>query len=559
MRKTIVLCTLVALVAAACTTEELPDRARPQARVAVLGIDGGTWDVIVPMMEAGELPHLKSLYTRGVRGVLESRPPVVSPVVWTTMFTGRPHAEHGVENWKTSQSQHRKVQALWEITDDHDYRAAIFNVPGSWPPDEIEGVMVSGFPLPGSTFAGNTGHVVTTAELSEPKTVPTAYREGLDRVKAVIGGLEVGEWSAWFDVPVLRRPTWSASTRAKRLADDKFYLAPVYRTDEGLVVMYPPHVREHIAENITAPYIPEGPGWSKHGEPDTPDYLYEHLNQVFRGQTDAAKLWTAEDWDLYIYVMTFVDRVSHPYWAYANPDDYDKNFDRERAKRYASAVADSYRETDRHLGELLERLDDDVYIVIGSDHGFQSSRDKSKYIGTHHYDGIYLVAGPGIAAADGERAYIEDIGPTVLYLMGMPVAEDMAGSVLGGLTDTLGRAPETIATYENVARPSTEDPVDAETWEQLKGLGYVDGDAPTPKAKPKSEAKPGAKPGAKPNAKPNAKPQAAPNAAPAAGDKPAASGPPTDEAARQAVIDRLDELRAAKGNAAADDHADHDH
>ena len=58
-------------------------------RVLVFGMDGATWDVIEPMMAAGELPNLKALTENGVRGVLESRNPALSPVVWSTIFTGR--------------------------------------------------------------------------------------------------------------------------------------------------------------------------------------------------------------------------------------------------------------------------------------------------------------------------------------------------------------------------------------------------------------------------------------------------------------------------------------
>ena len=86
------------------------DTAAPAAdgpRVLVFGIDGGTWDVARELFDAGELPTLRALYDGGVHGVLESRPPAISPVVWSTIFTGRPHSEHGVESWKTSHSTHR--------------------------------------------------------------------------------------------------------------------------------------------------------------------------------------------------------------------------------------------------------------------------------------------------------------------------------------------------------------------------------------------------------------------------------------------------------------------
>ncbi len=453
---------------------------RSDARVLVVGIDGATWDVILPMFEAGELPNLRKLYNNGVRGVLESRPPVLSPVVWTTMFTGRPHKEHGVENWKTSQTQHRKVTVLWEITSREGFLTHVLNVPGSWPPEPVTGVMMSGFPLPGSTFAGNTGYVVTVADLERGR-VPMPYRGSPKVISESIAELPVGEWSDWIKVSVQRRPDWRGIVRAKRLAEDRYYLSPLYRVDPGLKVSHPADLRARVARRVGEQYIPEGPGWSKHGDPDTPDYLYDHLRQISEVQSRAANLFASDDWDLFIYVMTLVDRVSHPYWAYSDPDSYDEEIDRDKAARYAHVVADSYRESDRHLGELLSAAEGEYYVVIVSDHGFHASKNKAMYIGTHDYDGVYLISGPGIEGKDGERAMIEDVGPTVLHLMGMPVADDMAGVVMGDLVATLGREPEQIASYEVELREGTDVPVDDETWEQLRGLGYVDGAPPRQK------------------------------------------------------------------------------
>ena len=45
-----------------------------------LSLDGGTWDVILDEFKAGQLPNLKRIYDSGVHGVLESRPPILSPV-----------------------------------------------------------------------------------------------------------------------------------------------------------------------------------------------------------------------------------------------------------------------------------------------------------------------------------------------------------------------------------------------------------------------------------------------------------------------------------------------
>ncbi len=455
---------------ASCTSAE------KSAKVLVFGIDGGTWDVMVPMIEAGELPNIAKLYNSGLRGVLVSRPPVISPVVWSTIFTGRPLEEHGVDGWATSQSTHRKVKAVWDILTDLEMTSKVANVPSTWPAEEIVGEMLSGFPLSGSTLGGNTGVVVTLDSIGDRQN-PPAIRMNVDTLRAVCEKLDENAWSEWTSLKLTNQPNLGATVRVKRLDGGKFYITPVYRTDDGLVISYPPELRAGVQEKIGGPYIPEGPGWSKHAEEDTPKYLYEHLLQVARLQTAGVMEILDQPWDLFIYVDTFVDRVSHPYWAYSSPGDYD-GLDAAKAKLYESAVADSYRETDLHLGEVLAGIDGEHYTVIVSDHGFKSSLNKSMYIGTHHFDGVYLVSGPGLKGEDGPRANIEDVAPTLLYLLGKPVGEDMAGRVIAPLAGVLGRAVDTVETYETGGKAGNEFPVDEQTWEQLRGLGYVDGPAP---------------------------------------------------------------------------------
>jgi hypothetical protein len=506
MQRALPLFCALALLSSSCSPSSKPvDR----PRVIVLGIDGGTWTMIEPMMAAGQLPNLKKLYDSGLHGVLESRPPILSPVVWTTIFTGFGYTKHGVKDWKTSQSVNRRVSAIWEILREKKMSVNVFNVPATWPPDPIPGVMLSGFPLSGATFAGNTGELVTNEQLESGK-VPAAYRDNVPAVRAAIDKLPAKAWSPWFPGRISSRPTFRGMMRAYRLSDSEVYLTPLYRVDDGLLISEPKELRAQVSERLGEPYIPEGPGWSRWDQPHTPEVLYAHLDQVFTNQSKAALEYAAGDWDLFLFVMTLVDRVSHPYWAYGHAEDY-PDLDREKAKKYESAVADAYRRSDEELGKFLATVHGNPYFVIVSDHGFQSATDGKKAIGTHNPDGIYLVSGPGIAAKAGNPKFIEDVTPTLLYLLGQPVGQDMDGRVFAELTEMFGRKPTTIESYEKAARDSTDEPVDSDTWESLRGLGYVDGAAPReekagsagdkPEAPGAKAASPGDKagsPGAKP-------------------------------------------------------------
>ena len=480
-------------------------------RVLVFGIDGGTWDVILDEFKAGQLPNLKRIYDSGVHGVLESRPPILSPVVWSTIFTGRPWQEHGVKDWKTSQSQHRQVKPIWQIASQLGLQSNVVNVPSTWPPEQIRGEMISGFPLSGSTIGGNTGEVVTHDGLSRPD-LPPSYQYNTQRIQERLNGLAVGAWSDWFPVEVRGRPNWRAMMRVLRFEDDRYYLTPIYRTDDGVVITQPIALHAELDKQIGQPYVPEGPGWSKHAEEDTPKYLYDHLLQIAQVQTKGAALLAAKKWDLFIYVDTLVDRISHPYWSYMRPNDY-VDVDPAKAARYGDVVRNAYRQADLQLGEVLKAAEAPYWVMIVSDHGFQSSQEKTMRIGTHAFDGIYIVSGPGLKSSDGARAYIEDVAPTVLYLLDKPVGSDMKGKVIQQVADAVGRTIQTVPTYEDGVHRGTNAPVDAKTWEQLRGLGYVDGAAPK-KVPPPPPVKPKAPTGARPGpGQMGAAPKPAPGAA----------------------------------------------
>jgi hypothetical protein len=454
-----------------CFQADTEDKPTP---VLVFGIDGATWQVLKPMIEAGELPNIEQHYRSGIRGVLQTHPPVISPVSWTTILTGHLPDQHGIKDWMSSSSNHRKVKAVWNIASEAGYVSNVFNVPGTWPPERVNGVMMSGFPLSGSHVGGTTG-IVSSREGLADSDFDDVYKDNLDILLASMQSLQVGEWGPWFNVQIEAHPNWFGRMRIKRLDEDRYYISPFYRSDEGMIMSYPQGMRALVSDQIGEQYIPEGPGWSKHAEPDTPRYLFEHLVDVSRMQTDAASLFAGEDWQLFIYVNTLVDRVSHPYWAYMNAQDYE-GLDPAKAREYAEVVRNAYRETDRQLGELLADIEGEYYFIIASDHGFKSNPNKTQYIGTHDYNGVYLISGPGLEGEDGPPMNIEDIAPTIVYLLGMPYADDLAGDAPPLLVERIGFRPEQIASYETGGRQGSDIPVDEATWKQLQGLGYVGND-----------------------------------------------------------------------------------
>ena len=123
----------------------------------VIGLDGGEWDVIDPLIEDGELPNLSRLKREGLSGPLESITPPVSPPAWTSIQTGTNPGKHGIfdfstfdENYhrRSINSSDRSATPFWEIMNDWGITTGLFKVPFTYPPYDVSGFMVTGFPTP---------------------------------------------------------------------------------------------------------------------------------------------------------------------------------------------------------------------------------------------------------------------------------------------------------------------------------------------------------------------------------------------------------------------------
>jgi predicted AlkP superfamily phosphohydrolase/phosphomutase len=125
----------------------------------VVGIDGGEWDVIDPLIASGRLPNLAKLKRDGVSGPLVSTVPPVSPLAWNSIQTGTNPGKHGVYDFisfdeeyrrRSVNSTDRRSVPFWHVLNDHDTTTGLFKIPFTYPPDEVSGYMVTGFPTPNS-------------------------------------------------------------------------------------------------------------------------------------------------------------------------------------------------------------------------------------------------------------------------------------------------------------------------------------------------------------------------------------------------------------------------
>ena len=68
-------------------------------RVLLIGWDAADWKVAAPLVDAGKMPNLEKLINSGVMGNLATLYPVLSPMLWTSIATGKRAYKHGVHGF----------------------------------------------------------------------------------------------------------------------------------------------------------------------------------------------------------------------------------------------------------------------------------------------------------------------------------------------------------------------------------------------------------------------------------------------------------------------------
>lgn len=129
----------------------------------ILGLDGACWEIIEPALRLGKLPHLARLRQSGQWGTLASTLPPVTFPAWTSFATGVNPGKHGIFDFTQRRfgsyevrfvnATARQVPTVWARLSAAGRRQCIVGIPSSFPPEPIDGCMVSGFDTPVTTRA----------------------------------------------------------------------------------------------------------------------------------------------------------------------------------------------------------------------------------------------------------------------------------------------------------------------------------------------------------------------------------------------------------------------
>ena len=432
----------------------------PLARVLVVGWDGADWRTALPLMASGRMPNLAKLVRDGASGNLRSNDPMFSPLLWTTIATGKAPTEHGIADFlvkdATTGARHpitsdfRKVKALWNILGDFNRPSAWIGWWASYPAEAIRGTMVTDY-LAAAVSGSGAVSATKLAGVASPANVLEAHAGDLVAAK------QIARAEVQRIIPVTEDEYRAALAELS---------APQSKGDKNRVSDPVGFVMRVLAQART--------------------YHNVALTQIRAGVPFVAVYYEA------------IDMVGHgfqhflpPKMSFVSESDY---------ARFHDVVPNFYAWQDDRLGELLHAAGHGTATMVLSDHGFRTGDDRPNFAPSikgqpeewHRDWGIVVLHGPGIASGQLPPSSLFDIAPTLLYLTGLPVADDMPGRVMASAFEPerfRRRPPSHLRSYELVGErlertaPAQTDPeVTREMIANLKALGYVGGsdDAPSP-------------------------------------------------------------------------------
>jgi predicted AlkP superfamily phosphohydrolase/phosphomutase len=134
-----------------------------QPKILIIGLDGATFDLIKPWAAEGKLPTFERLLQQGVHGELTSTIPPVTAPAWTSFMTGKNPGKHGLYHFieprpgsyemRYTNARSRLAKTIWQILNESGISVGVLNVPMTYPPDRLNGYMISGMDSPEDSTA----------------------------------------------------------------------------------------------------------------------------------------------------------------------------------------------------------------------------------------------------------------------------------------------------------------------------------------------------------------------------------------------------------------------
>jgi predicted AlkP superfamily phosphohydrolase/phosphomutase len=565
-------------------------------KVLIVGLDGGTWNVIEPLARAGRMPNLARIMEGGW-GPLESTIPPVTPPAWTSFMTGKNPGKHGLYHFvepepgsyraRYTNARSRKARTIWSILSDAERRVGVVNVPMTFPPEPVNGFMISGMDTPDETSDFIYPHrlvpelskavgaikldirylgfmhndlrrqqvLAELHDIDEQRLQIILHlleREPVEVLMVVYGSPDTSQHYFWHyaDRSHYRHTAEGAQLFGTAIQDvyerlDRHIGTLVERLgDDGVVLVVSDHgfgptssttiyLNRYLAELGLLTYRPSRAA----GLGGLLAQTVRGLDRILRGTLSSAQKKRLAQlfpqlrvrWEASLTALDAIDwSTTKAYCSevLASPANIWINLKGRQPQGIVEpggeyeALIEFLRERllalkEPHTGRpLIQRVlrKDEVYTGPYLDQapdlllawwegaGFNAKvslpqerhepvvaqaatamADRAEWSGTHRLEGILAVSGCGIKRGVQVRgAHIADLAPTILYMMGQPIPNDMDGRVLTEIfePDYNERHPvsyRTVSPAEEVAEAATYSAEESEIIrKRLQDLGYVE-------------------------------------------------------------------------------------
>lgn len=510
---------------------------RSEASVTLIGVDGASWNLIDPMLASGELPNIAALIARGATANLETVEPVTSPVVWTSIATGRSPAAHGVTDFFATRLSIRAPSSFERLAHS-GLRVGLYDYLVTWPP----AVLHDGFVIPGwlrrdasltptnlwervglEPFANSFDGAMTSRDYLERAERDVAQKAKRWNALAAEFQLDVGAvtfyavdmtshrfWEAAFP-DQFEEPAQGYDARERNAIHNALRgvdrsigeIAAQLTTDDTILICSdhgfranPDGSRDVWVTDLDATLaredlVEERDGFSvlgtfgaiairiQPGPIAARDVLIERLRSLLRSFRNPAG-------DRLFLIVEAIDIASRP------PDAQRGWFDRTRqwiVKAVAERVFNvNFDPTAQAViialpdHDAMSALWPDGRIQIGDTTlPIQRVLHRQRFTGTHDPIGIFIAAGGPIAAREARgQLSVLDIAPMVFYAAGQPIPDDLEGTLhTKWIRDEYWKAdiPKTVPSsrYPSVSDPGdTPDGQDPSLIEKLRSLGYIE-------------------------------------------------------------------------------------
>lgn len=403
-------------------------------KLLLIGLDAADWKVINPLMKKGYMPNLQKLINNGSSGPLETLDPPFSPMLWTSIATGKTAEKHGIHGFiepdissgsvRPVSSVSRKVKALWNIFTNQN---KISNIIGWWPSTPAE-------PINGIMVSNN------------------------------------------FQKDVANKAEWSL---------DKAEIHPEEMYEDFLNLRVHP---SEINPQLILDFVPKAREIDQEKDSRL-STLVKFLSHSFSIKDAALKAMDKNNWDFTAVYFDALDHFSHAFMRYHAPklptvsqEDFDI---------YNGIINKAYILHDLFLGELINKAGNACDFLIVSDHGFHSDHNRPLSLPKinggpaleHNPIGVMIASGPNFKKQSelvvGKN--LLDIAPTILHYFDLPIGEDMDGAVIQELFNN-SKVEKSIVSWENVPGHFGEHHEyvreigldDEDSIRQLEELGYIE-------------------------------------------------------------------------------------